>query len=279
MTNNQTTDGNYRYAFQGQEKDGETGMEAFELRLWDGRLGRWLSIDPYGQYFSPYQGNGNNPILFVDKSGGFAYFYNGCCDWFKFSAKFTIGKVGAKFKVTKNFEASLGGKFGSVGINEKGDVNIKVLSGNGSLKVMGVGLTLNADAVKGKFIQKKKSYFGYQKGSVLSIGGDFSFKDFYNESHSFDVISHNIDEGFDFIKDNSPSKTLNFKNISFSDSYDLGANLKMGIIDVDFGINFQELSQDISQGINDLWWLIENGWGPIFEPIGGDEVSSSPRYF
>ncbi|MCD0464944.1 RHS repeat-associated core domain-containing protein [Flavobacterium sp. ENC] len=33
----------YRYAFQGQEKDDETGMEAFQLRLWDGRLGKWLS--------------------------------------------------------------------------------------------------------------------------------------------------------------------------------------------------------------------------------------------
>ncbi len=37
MPNKHTTDGNYRYAFQGQEKDGETGMEAFELRLWDVR--------------------------------------------------------------------------------------------------------------------------------------------------------------------------------------------------------------------------------------------------
>jgi YD repeat-containing protein len=30
----------YRYAFQGQELDKETGMEAFQLRLWDGRIGR-----------------------------------------------------------------------------------------------------------------------------------------------------------------------------------------------------------------------------------------------
>jgi RHS repeat-associated protein len=53
---------NYRYAFQGQEKDSETGMEAFQLRLWDGRIGRWLTPDPYRQYHSPYLGMGNNPI-------------------------------------------------------------------------------------------------------------------------------------------------------------------------------------------------------------------------
>lgn len=62
----------YRYAYQGQEKDTETGMEAFELRLWDSRIGRWLTTDPYNQYFSPYLGMGNNPIGLVDKDGGMA---------------------------------------------------------------------------------------------------------------------------------------------------------------------------------------------------------------
>jgi RHS repeat-associated protein len=70
MPNRTTTDGNYRYAFQGQEKDGETGMEAFELRLWDGRIGRWSTIDPEGQYFSPYLGMGNNPVSRIDPNGG-----------------------------------------------------------------------------------------------------------------------------------------------------------------------------------------------------------------
>ena len=61
----------YRYAFQGQEKDPETGKEAFELRLWDGRIGRWLTTDPAGQYFSPYMGMGNNPMNGVDPDGAF----------------------------------------------------------------------------------------------------------------------------------------------------------------------------------------------------------------
>jgi RHS repeat-associated protein len=70
MPNKHTTDNNYRYAFQGQEKDGETGMEAFELRLWDGRIGRWLTVDPYHEFFSPYVGMGNNPISLIDPDGG-----------------------------------------------------------------------------------------------------------------------------------------------------------------------------------------------------------------
>ncbi len=64
--------GDYRYAYQGQEKDTETGKEAFELRLWDSRIGRWLTTDPYGQFNSPYLGMGNNPITMVDPDGGMA---------------------------------------------------------------------------------------------------------------------------------------------------------------------------------------------------------------
>ncbi|AUP79686.1 RHS repeat domain-containing protein [Flavivirga eckloniae] len=68
---NRNVEGNYRYKYQGQEKDPETGKEAFELRLWDSRIGRWLTTDPYGQFYSPYLGMGNNPISFRDPDGGF----------------------------------------------------------------------------------------------------------------------------------------------------------------------------------------------------------------
>ncbi|MGX7666042.1 lamin tail domain-containing protein [Flavobacterium pedocola] len=74
--------GNYRYAFQGQEKDIETGMEAFQLRLWDGRIGRWLNPDPYGQYHSPYMGMGNNPINKIDSDGGYDTWLEAFGSWF-----------------------------------------------------------------------------------------------------------------------------------------------------------------------------------------------------
>jgi len=40
------------------------------LRLWDARIGRWLTTDPGSQYSSPYLGMGNNPISNVDPDGG-----------------------------------------------------------------------------------------------------------------------------------------------------------------------------------------------------------------
>jgi RHS repeat-associated protein len=65
----------YRWGYQGQyaERDSETGLSAFMLRQYDGRIGRWTTIDPYGQYWSPYLGMGNNPVMFVDSDGRWAH--------------------------------------------------------------------------------------------------------------------------------------------------------------------------------------------------------------
>ena len=72
MPNRQIVNGEpYRYGYQGEfaETDPETGKPAFQLRLWDARIGRWLTTDPAGQFSSPYLGMGNNPIVGVDPDG------------------------------------------------------------------------------------------------------------------------------------------------------------------------------------------------------------------
>ena len=62
----------YRYGYQGQcsERDEETRWNHFELREYDPVIGRWTSVDPVRQYFSPFIGNGNNPIRNIDPTGG-----------------------------------------------------------------------------------------------------------------------------------------------------------------------------------------------------------------
>ncbi|MBU0489690.1 MAG: RHS repeat-associated core domain-containing protein, partial [Bacteroidetes bacterium] len=65
----------YRYGFNGQEKDDEiTGVTGSyyvtDFREYDARLGRWISIDPIAQaYSSPYAAFNNNPLYFVDTKG------------------------------------------------------------------------------------------------------------------------------------------------------------------------------------------------------------------
>lgn len=62
----------WRYGYQGEyaEKDEETNWNAFQLRMYDPVIGRWLSTDPYGQYPSPYLGMGNDPMMRFDPDGG-----------------------------------------------------------------------------------------------------------------------------------------------------------------------------------------------------------------
>ncbi|MCF8284672.1 MAG: hypothetical protein K9I48_06815, partial [Sphingobacteriales bacterium] len=60
----------YRYDYQGIEKEQETNWNNFELRMYDANLGRWMSPDPYGEFFSPYLAMGNNPVSTVDPDGG-----------------------------------------------------------------------------------------------------------------------------------------------------------------------------------------------------------------
>ena len=69
--------GDYRYNYQGQELDQETGKVAFQLRLYDPRINRWTTTDPYRQYHSPYVSMGNNWVSQTDPDGGKAD------DWYK----------------------------------------------------------------------------------------------------------------------------------------------------------------------------------------------------
>jgi RHS repeat-associated protein len=62
----------YRYNYQGQELDPETGKVAFELRLYDPRINRWMTTDPAKQYASPYMSMGNNWVNQVDPDGAFS---------------------------------------------------------------------------------------------------------------------------------------------------------------------------------------------------------------
>jgi RHS repeat-associated protein len=76
MYNRNYSSDRYRYGFNGKEKDDEVegaGNEYdFGERIYDPRLGRWLSIDKkfmsYPQH-TPYDAFNNNPIFFIDLKG------------------------------------------------------------------------------------------------------------------------------------------------------------------------------------------------------------------
>jgi len=69
-------DNTYRYGFNGKENDnevkGEGNQQDYGMRIYDPRLGRFLSVDPLTSsypFYTPYQFAGNVPIKFIDLDG------------------------------------------------------------------------------------------------------------------------------------------------------------------------------------------------------------------
>jgi len=69
-------DDTYRYGFNGKENDnevkGEGGQQDYGMRIYDPRLGRFLSVDPIGDEYpelTPYQFASNTPLWAIDLDG------------------------------------------------------------------------------------------------------------------------------------------------------------------------------------------------------------------
>lgn len=68
--------GGYRYGFNGKENDnevkGEGNQQDYGMRVYDPRIGKFLSVDPLTKkypYYTPYSFAGNKPIAFIDRDG------------------------------------------------------------------------------------------------------------------------------------------------------------------------------------------------------------------
>jgi len=101
--------GRYRFGFNGQELDNEvTGVTgshlAFEYRIHDARIGRFLSVDPHADNYpnaSPYCYVENNPIMRIDPDGR---------DWYQAESGAVIWQKGDDSGVEINGE-----KFNNIG--------------------------------------------------------------------------------------------------------------------------------------------------------------------
>ena len=62
----------YRYGFNGKENDKETGEQDYGMRIYDPRIGKFLSVDPLSRqypFYSPYEFAGDTPIRAIDLDG------------------------------------------------------------------------------------------------------------------------------------------------------------------------------------------------------------------
>ena len=64
--------GEYRFGFNGKELDEESETQDYGMRIYDCRLGRFLSVDPLAvdyPFYSAFQFSGNTPISAIDLDG------------------------------------------------------------------------------------------------------------------------------------------------------------------------------------------------------------------
>jgi RHS repeat-associated protein len=107
------TDNQYRYGFNGKEKSDEIASNDYDFgaRIYDGRLGRFLGVDPLAKKFtdeSPFIFVSNSPLMHVDIDGkekivvaGGADLYNSSTGNFVEASKIQLQNYLKLAKVTK----------------------------------------------------------------------------------------------------------------------------------------------------------------------------------
>jgi len=91
----------YRYGFNGKENDNEVKGDGnqydYGFRIYDSRIGRFLSVDPLIDKYpelTPYQFSSNSPIANVDVDGQESY-------WYQFDINKKTGEVTVKLTAVK----------------------------------------------------------------------------------------------------------------------------------------------------------------------------------
>jgi len=223
----------YRFGFNGQEKDDEiTGITGshldFDARIYDSRIGRFISADPlivYGKKYpelSPYQFASNTPIMNIDLYG------------LQGTKPQLIEQPYALFKITTCEIAygstALGGRVGVSGSYSFGgyETELKFYRNNNlTTGESNFGLLhTNREVVEGSYS------LTYGVGSVTKAQVRESTMDFTNFSvkENKELYFKNVnDEGVTF-DDFSMTKSEDGKSSSINISYDF--NVGMGIVGV-----------------------------------------------
>jgi|SaaInlV_125m_DNA_1040241.scaffolds.fasta_scaffold04231_7 RHS repeat-associated protein len=181
----------YRYGFNGMEKDDEhtQGKYDFGARLYDARLGRWLSVDAVTKsHRTPYDGLDNNPIAFIDPDGNDDVFTNsedGTTTIIKTKDKFDRDFVDGK-QVGENLEQGWGIKTCSEAkvIDLTAEWSRQYLYDDGRI----IGLAAHRsnswfDTSEGEELDTETPASQLEFG-VIDLGGGFSESSFYQTFYS-----------------------------------------------------------------------------------------------
>jgi RHS repeat-associated protein len=114
----------YRFGFNGKEGDNESETQDYGMRIYNRRLGRFLSVDPKAAYapgWSPYRAFYCNPIRYTDPDGQWEWDAKGNLVAQKGDNSYSM----AKFLGTNQSNAMQMLNRGGVTANAKGVLNLK----------------------------------------------------------------------------------------------------------------------------------------------------------
>lgn len=239
----------YRYGFQGQEKDdevkGESNSINYKFRMHDPRVGRFFAVDPLTAkyvYLSPYQFSSNQPIHAVEmeglESGGDLN-----------AILYMEGKI-SKEDYFKNINIRAGGA--AVGLSLTADL----MTGANGLRFLGqVGTGMALGDFHQAILETEKAYEAmdrgdqvaaekhliqagdYSKGMVFEgLGGiaGYAIGNLYKTGKAFLQVSKGSDE------------FLNFSISANDEIYELGeAGLNNGVLEMSFQIPYELQGQGI----------------------------------
>jgi RHS repeat-associated protein len=194
-------DKGYRYGFNSMEKDNEINVNGgsydFGARIYDSRLGRWLSLDPLMASYpsiSPYSFAANIPILVTDPTGKVLIIKNGSEEY-----QYYNGKLYAK---------DPDGNFVVEYTPVEGDFVFNIFSSLTKLSESKKGaevinrMALDSDNVFNisDFDEKNdENSFVPQTNTIYVNGKDHTSKSENYFSPSFIVLAHELYHGYNFI--------------------------------------------------------------------------------
>jgi RHS repeat-associated protein len=236
------TDNNF--LFQEKELEDKTGLHDFRARQYDAATGRWFAVDPAGQFSSPYNAMGNNPVMSVDPDGRLAWFV-------PIIIGAIIGGTSQGIAAENNgghfFDgfwkgALVGAAAGATGAGIGAAVNSTVLAGAGAGFVAGAGSAGFAsnwdlgEVFRGGVIGGLSGALGGGIGSAIGGGGGAFAGGFTSDAASQLLSSGNIDlsqagiagatsfglyHGLALIHFSQKSGNPEFDNLTIGDKYRL----------------------------------------------------------
>jgi RHS repeat-associated protein len=204
---------NYRYGFNGKEKDndikGDGNSLDFGARIYDSRLGRWLSVDNRMKDYvpiSPYTFAMNNPITLLDADGRVVVDGNGNPVTVSvkqekngtYSTSFNFAE-GTSQEIKESFNKNAGTVITAMNQTEVGRTTVN------SMNSASHNISINIDKSAKYYNEKTQEYSGVPKEGFIPLYGSTENK----KNDKGEITSSNITiyEGtIDKIKETPPEQ-------------------------------------------------------------------------